>query len=780
MKRMLCAMVIAAVVAVMASDLSPQAVHASAQPATRYEVASIVVRAMARTDLSKASEQDKNVLVMLCVEFWEELDALGVKADEYLVNMGAKHPSGSVTSSDVLPGTSWTYDTASQLIARGVSPSVLTDGRWGPTTRYEMASIVEKMVIRTDASKISEIDRWRLTRLIMEFWEELETLGMRPKDALYRIGAKSAEHSNPFVDVPPDHWSHDAIAQLAARGIISGYPDGSYKDFGGSTGQSIPMIAIPLESRPAAPTFAAPSGHAYSDSDLLTTGVYQGFGKHTLPLPLHLEGIYYLDGGMKNTETARYGTYPGNPIKQTLYDPFSTFGLDVATTSYSNARRFLRAGRVPPVDAVRVEEFINYFPAIEGERAAEQIETSPFRMAYEIAPCPWNERAKLLWLSLTAAELDYKEALDANLVFLVDVSGSMDSPERLPLVKSALKMLVERLRPTDRISLVTYAGYTTVALEATPGREKEKILAAIEALGAGGSTAGAAGLKLAYEQAHKGLIRGGVNRILLCTDGDFNVGVSNTAELKKFVERERASGVTLSILGFGTDNYNDEMMTAISSAGNGNYSYVDNMMEAKKVLDEEMVSTLVTVAKDAKVQMEFNPAVVSGYRLIGYEKRALKNEEFADDAVDAGDVGAGSRVVILYELYEPAPVGTGEEMPTSRYRVSAANEKSGEAAWLSIRWKQPDGKESTLAGMPLEKSRMVSRFEEAGTGLRFSAAVAAYAQKLRQNPELKDVDWKQIEAWANGARGDDPYRAEFLQLVQLAGTLLRAEGGKAE
>jgi Ca-activated chloride channel family protein len=476
-------------------------------------------------------------------------------------------------------------------------------------------------------------------------------------------------------------------------------------------------------------------------------------------------------------ETARYGEYDDNPVKLVSRDPLSTFSLDVNTTSYANVRRFLNSGRLPDPDAVRVEELINYFPAAASDKKPERVQGSPFYAAYELAPCPWNDNNTLLWVSLTAREMDYAEAPPANLVFLVDISGSMNRPERLPLVKSALKALAGKIRAGDSISLVTYAGATRIALEATKGGERAKIMEAIDRFGAGGSTAGAAGLTLAYGQAGKGFIKGGVNRILLCTDGDFNVGVSSTEELEAIVTREREGGVTLSILGFGTDNLNDEMMTRISNAGNGNYSYIDSMSEARKVLDEEMTATLVTVAKDVKAQIEFNPKNVIEYRQLGYEKRQLNAEDFNNDAVDAGDIGAGKRVTILYEL---TLAGAKPSIDPLRYQPSGATSddefeatdmKVGELAYLKFRWKEPDGDKSSLAAMPVLKSAAAETFDASDAGLRFSAAVAAYGQKLRDNPSLAGTKWSAIESWAGKSRGDDPYRAEFLQLVKLAASL---------
>jgi Ca-activated chloride channel family protein len=485
----------------------------------------------------------------------------------------------------------------------------------------------------------------------------------------------------------------------------------------------------------------------------------------------------------QSSETARYDNYSDNPVKMVSREPLSTFGLDVNTTSYSNVRRFLNGGRLPNPDAVRVEEIVNYFPANTSDPRPKRLPGSPFSVAYEIAPCPWNGENSLLWMSVTASGADYSEAPPVNLVFLVDVSGSMAPPNRLPLARSALKALVANLRPKDKISIVTYAGYTAVALEATPASDKERIISAIDGLGAGGGTAGAAGLALAYEQARKAFIDGGVNRIMLCTDGDFNVGVSSASELEAMVKRERESGVTLSVLGFGADNLNDAMMTRISGVGNGNYSYVDTMSEARKILDEEMNSTLVTVAKDVKAQIEFNPANVAEYRQIGYEKRRLRDEDFNDDAVDAGDVGSGRRVTILYELTPPgarssvdplryqSPDGAGSSADAPAGDAAPRGMREDEIAYVKFRWKEPDGDKSSLVETPIMKGGTRGRFEDASAAFRFFAASAAYGQKLRDGAKLSGVSWEAIASWADGSRGDDPYRAEFAQLVKLAGSL---------
>ncbi|MCL2009650.1 MAG: VWA domain-containing protein [Synergistaceae bacterium] len=475
-------------------------------------------------------------------------------------------------------------------------------------------------------------------------------------------------------------------------------------------------------------------------------------------------------------ETARYAAYEDN-LAQRAGDSVSTFGLDVSTASYANVRRFLNSGRFPNPDAVRVEEMINYFPTLPGEQRdrAKPLANSPFYVGYETAPCPWNAENTLLWLTVEARGIDYREAPPANLVFLVDISGSMSPPERLPLAQASLKLLTERLRPEDSVSIVTYASSVGVVLPPTSGDDKPAIRRAIDGLRAGGSTAGGAALQMAYEQAEKGFKPGGVNRILLCTDGDFNVGVSDTSSLTRMVAQYRQKGITLSVLGFGTENLNDAMMVSIASAGNGNYSYIDGLMEAQKVLGEEMAATLVTVANDVKAQVEFNPAVAGEYRQIGYEKRQLRREDFNDDRVDAGDIGAGKRVTVLYEL---TPKGKRSSDPL-RYRSEEPERPlpvlhGDEMGYVKLRWKEPGENASSLAELPIMNAPAAS-FSDAGSGLRFSAAVAAFGQKLRGNPELSATSWKDIAAWADNARGSDEggYRAELVRLVGLAESLAR-------
>ncbi|KES10956.1 Uncharacterized protein SASC598O02_006830 [Snodgrassella alvi SCGC AB-598-O02] len=472
-------------------------------------------------------------------------------------------------------------------------------------------------------------------------------------------------------------------------------------------------------------------------------------------------------------DTAQYKKYSDNPIKQVVAEPVSTFSLDMDTASYANSRRFITQGRMPHPDAVRVEEFINYFPSASNEKLTS-LTGSPFSASYELAPSPWNADKVLLRVNIKANDVNFNQLPPSNLVFLIDTSGSMSGKDRLDLLKQSLKLLVNELRPQDKVSIVTYAGSAGVALESTSGSNKAKILAAINKLEARGSTAGGEGLQLAYKMAERGKVNGGINRILLATDGDFNVGINSIEELKAFVSREKEKGITLSTLGFGTNNFNDAMMVQIADVGNGNYSYIDSLEEAQKVLQEEMSATLVTVAKDVKAQIEFNPAQVLEYRQIGYEKRQLKQEDFNNDKVDAGDIGAGKKLTVLYEL---TLAGGKPSIDPLRYQnkksAPVINANNNEIAFLKLRWKAPHGQKSELASLPIEKKALASSFANAGVETRFMAAVAAYGQKLRNNPELSKTSYQQIANWANNAKGEDKhgYRAEFVKLVRKAAAL---------
>ncbi|HEB1801797.1 TPA: VWA domain-containing protein [Escherichia albertii] len=475
---------------------------------------------------------------------------------------------------------------------------------------------------------------------------------------------------------------------------------------------------------------------------------------------------------ISNPGTARYQQFDDNPVKQVAQNPLATFSLDVDTGSYANVRCFLNQGQLPPPDAVRVEEMVNYFPSdwvINDKQSIPASKPIPFAMRYELAPAPWNEQRTLLKVDILAQDLKSEALPASNLVFLIDTSGSMYSDERLPLIQSSLKLLVKELREQDNISIVTYAGDSRIALPSTSGNHKDEINAAIDSLNARGSTNGGAGLEMAYQQAAKGFIKGGVNRILLATDGDFNVGIDDPKSIESMVKKQRESGVTLSTLGVGRDNYNEAMMVRIADVGNGNYSYIDPLSEAQKVLNSEMHQTLVTVAKDVKAQIEFNPAWVTEYRQIGYEKRQLQAEDFNNDNVDAGDIGAGKHITLLFELTLNGQKAAVDKLRYTSEKTPIKSSKEKELAWLKLRWKSPQGKESQLAEFPLAPTINI-----ASKDMLFRAAVAAYGQKLRGSEYLNDTSWQQIKQWAQQAKGQDPqgYRAEFIRLVGLAEGLM--------
>ena len=459
----------------------------------------------------------------------------------------------------------------------------------------------------------------------------------------------------------------------------------------------------------------------------------------------------------------QYERLPDNPVQRVAETPVSTFSVDVDTGSYANVRRFLNQGSLPPEGAVRLEEMVNYFPY----HYALPTDGSPFGVTTEVAPTPWNPHTQLMRIGLRASDRTVADLPPANLVFLVDVSGSMDRREGLPLVKSTLKLLVDQLREQDRVSLVVYAGESRVVLQPTSGREKAKIRNAIDQLTAGGSTAGASGIELAYQMAREGFIDKGINRILLATDGDFNVGVSDFDSLKQMAAEQRKSGVSLTTLGFGVDNYNEHLMEQLADAGDGNYAYIDNLREARKVLVDQLSSTLAVVARDVKLQVEFNPARVSEYRLLGYENRALKREDFSNDKVDAGEIGAGHTVTALYEI---VPTGAKGWLEPLRYAAEPkAQGKTDELAMLRVRYKPAAGGASQLIERPINKPSTA-----ASDDLRFSAAVAAFAQQLKGDGRYTgNMSLQDTAALARSALGDDPFglRHEFVQLVELAQSL---------
>ena len=451
--------------------------------------------------------------------------------------------------------------------------------------------------------------------------------------------------------------------------------------------------------------------------------------------------------------------------------PVSTFSIDVDTGAYSNMRRWLNQGQLPPEDAVRVEEFINYF---NYDYPLPESRNAPFQVSTEIAPTPWNANTRLLRIGIQGYKVPKTQLPASNLVFLIDVSGSMNSTDKLPLLQQALTMLVGQLDARDSISMVVYAGASGVVLPPTTGDRKADILTALQQLRAGGSTNGAAGIRLAYQMAQQSYIPNGVNRVILATDGDFNVGLASTEELIDLIQRKRKAGIALTTLGFGSGNYNDHLLEQLADEGNGNYAYIDRLHEAKKVLAEELSATLLTIAKDVKIQIEFNPERVSEYRLIGYENRMLNEEDFANDKVDAGEIGAGHRVTALYEISLAG--SNGQRLPTRRYQSETSVSKPGnssfnnELAHLRIRYKLPNESVSKLIQAPVMDSGINAR---GGDSFNFAASVAAFGQKLRGGKYLEDFSYDDIAQLARQSRGSDPhgYRSEFMQLVELAGNL---------
>jgi Ca-activated chloride channel family protein len=469
----------------------------------------------------------------------------------------------------------------------------------------------------------------------------------------------------------------------------------------------------------------------------------------------------------------RVQEFSTNTVKRVAEEPVSTFSIDADTASYSMVRRALKAGRMPDRGSVRVEEMVNYFPY---DWPAPDSAQTPFKASVTVTPTPWNQHTRLMHVAIKGYEFAAAQRPRTNLVFLVDTSGSMQDEDKLPLLKASLRLLLDRLEPDDSVALVTYAGEAGVALEPTKASDKGKILDAIERLGAGGSTAGAAGIEEAYRLARSSYVEGGVNRVMLATDGDFNVGASDDEALKRLIEEKRKSGVFLSVLGFGEGNYNDQLMQVIAQNGNGTASYIDTLAEAEKTLVQEAGSTLFPIAKDVKIQVEFNPQAISEYRLIGYETRALNREDFNNDRVDAGEIGSGHAVTAIYELTPKGSPALSVDAP--RYGVAEdvqAPLPGAELAFVKIRYKLPGGETSQLISQPVDEASAVADLASAPQDVRFSIAVAAFGQKLRGTDALAGYGYDAIGQLGQDARGADPfgYRSEFTTLVRLAAGLER-------
>ena len=534
-----------------------------------------------------------------------------------------------------------------------------------------------------------------------------------------------------------------------------------------STGKLAQPVAAMEESLKRRELLAQPGRIAHQDQAI------------SLPASYAAKSLQSIRAPSEPIDRENYQHFDDNRIKLVAEAPVSTFSIDVDTGSYSNVRRMINNGQLPREDAVRVEELINYFSY--DYPMPDNTET-PFAVTTEVGVTPWNPDTHLLHIGIKGFDVKQDKLPASNLVFLVDVSGSMKSPNKLGLLKSALKLLSKQMRAEDRISIVVYAGASGVVLEPVAGNETAKISQALDELTAGGRTNGAAGIRSAYQLAQQSFIKDGINRVILATDGDFNVGTVNFEALKDLIEEKRKTGISLTTLGFGTGNYNDHLMEQLADAGNGNYAYIDTLNEAQKVLVDEISSTLNTIAKDVKIQVEFNPTVVSSYRLIGYENRALNREDFNNDKIDAGEIGAGHTVTALYEITMTnskhrvvEPLRYGKRINTDNVNNNAG--LANEIAHLRLRYKKPSANTSKLIEQPILVDSVISELANTSDRYRFSASVAGFGQLLRGGKHTRDFGFDDVLELARQSRGKDAfgYRGEFITLVNLAGSLQTAQ-----
>jgi Ca-activated chloride channel family protein len=472
-----------------------------------------------------------------------------------------------------------------------------------------------------------------------------------------------------------------------------------------------------------------------------------------------------------------YQHFDDNGVKLVSSSPLSTFSIDVDTASYSNMRRMLNQGILPPHDAIRLEEMINYF---DYNYPIPQSTAQPFSINTELALTPWNKNSKLLHIGIQGYEVKQPQRPASNLTFLIDVSGSMNSADKLGLLKSSFKLMTKNLTSKDRVAIVVYAGAAGAVLDSTAGNEKAKILQALDKLNAGGSTNGAAGINLAYQISEGNFIKGGINRVIIATDGDFNVGTTNFEQLTELVGRKKEKGISLTTLGFGSGNYNDHLMEQLADKGNGNYAYIDTLKEANKVLVTEMSSTLMTIAKDVKIQVEFNPLIVSQYRLVGYENRVLNNEDFNNDKIDAGEIGSGHTVTAMYEVVLVDDKGWLE--PLKYQDINQSKTYTNELATLKVRYKQPESDNSKLIVKTINSKKILNTIDIASNNFKLSTSVAAFGQLLRGGKMLQNYSYNEISQLLKQTLADDQhgYRGEFLQLVSLAKSLSDKQANHVE
>lgn len=608
--------------------------------------------------------------------------------------------------------------------------------------RFMMGSALATLMILPAAGYIT----WQITQ------DQLGGHEVLPASKETRLSAKVGEAEEASQDLAP-------VAGGDAAGLLSmGQPELISPPMAAAPRAVNPMGALQQGMQRNSITLQPGNEYGQADAQRLQDSVASS---PDYPEPL-------LEAGRDRVEAVE-----SHGVKAVRDEPVSTFSADVDTSSYAMMRRALKQGVMPEPETVRVEELVNYFPY---NYPGPDTAATPFRATVTVTPTPWNADTKLLHIGVKGYDITPTERPAANLVFLIDVSGSMNEADKLPLLKSAFRLLVNTLDADDTVSIVTYAGEAGTVLEPTPVSDKRKILDAMDTLRPGGSTAGAAGLEEAYRLAEKGFVEGGVNRVMLATDGDFNVGQSDDRSLTSMIETKRDSGVFLSVFGFGQGNYNDQLMQAIAQNGNGVAAYIDTLAEAEKTLVQEASASLFPIASDVKFQIEFNPSVIAEYRQIGFETRALNREDFNNDLVDAGEIGSGHTVTAIYEI---TPVGSPAILNSDlRYggdQQAAAVQRGDELAFLKVRAKAPGEAESRLTEIPVTREAEVDRFTEAPEDVRFSIAVAAFGQKLRDTGQVREFGYGEIERIAREARGSDPfgYRSEFLQLVRLAESLDR-------
>ncbi|TAF96544.1 MAG: VWA domain-containing protein [Oscillatoriales cyanobacterium] len=664
----------------------------------------------------------------------------------------APTPTNVSQSADIAP-SSWAFQALLSLAKRYSCPIVAPVGTTlgdRPLKRSEFAVSLNSCLVNVDRAiaagtpKVGPEDLAIVQRLQTEFAPELATLRGRV-DALEARSGELEQNRNPPLSEPNSVPLPAPSPQTAPQ-----------------------RVRLNLDSRT--------SGNLIGQ-DTLRTRNFGGINQPVTPLPSPTTTA--LPAQTQQFDREGYNRIYDNSYQRASNNPLSTFGIDVDTASYSNVRRFINSGVMPPKDAVRLEELINYFtydyPQPKGDR--------PFSINTEVANAPWNPQHKLVHIGLQGKSISTKNLPPNNLVFLIDVSGSMNSPDKLPLVKASLKYLVSELRAKDSVTIVVYAGAAGLVLPPTPGNQKEKILDSIDKLEAGGSTAGGAGIQLAYKVAKDNFIKQGNNRVILATDGDFNVGASSDGELVRMIEEKREQGVFLSVLGFGTGNLQDAKMEQLADKGNGNYAYIDSLLEAKKVLVTQMGGTLFTIAKDVKIQVEFNPAKVQAYRLVGYENRVLQNQDFNDDKKDAGELGAGHSVTAIYEII---PVGVASdvklpEVDPLKYQpnpATASTSQTDELMQVKLRYKNPNETVSQLITQSVIDKPV--KLENASANFRFAAAVAAFGMVLRDSEYKGAANFDQVLKLASQAKGEDKegYRAEFIRLVENCKTLVAKIGVK--